>query len=203
MADTADKETTDTTDGGVDNQPADGVQSADKPDEAPAWFKPFAEEVRGKFTQVGKDLGRIRAKDKPKDTPKEGQDQPAPGVSREDMAAGFQLVQALATIPAEAAAMIQEQVEDGTSYAQALLMAQLAKTMAPENGTKTPKTSAEARRQAPTKKTPPHPKSVQEFLELQARAKGPEASQADKDRYKSIMDDDDFNVNELPQYLRR
>ena len=95
--------------------------------------------------------------------------------------------------------MIADMLDDGASIQDALRMAKLAQAMAPANGA-SPKSPAEPRRQAPTQKAPQHPRSVQEFMDLQRKANAKD--QAAMAQVEALMQDDTFDLNRLPQYTR-
>lgn len=172
------------------------VQSPPKSDDQPpAWFKAYADKVDGKFTQVGKDLGRLRGKVKSEDQQPEQQ----PAMTRDELLAAQELGRVQAGLTDEANAMIADMLDDGASFRDALRMAKMAKAMAPANGAQN-KSPAEPRRQAPSPKAPKHPKSVDEYMALQRKANG--GDQSAKDRIEALSQDSTFDLNTLPQYAR-
>ena len=189
-------------------EPTDTQETLDKTDapevtsqtQAPDFekaFKDFQDEVRGKLTQVGKDLGRVRGKVKEKNQEPE---EPKTSVSRDDIDAARKLGRIQATLPEEISAEIDELLDNGGSYSDALKMADMAKKImskVPANEDQN-KSQANPRRQAPNRTRPERPRSVKDFMDLQKKARG--GDKAAKERYDALMDDDNFDLSALPQY---
>ena len=163
----------------------------------PEWFKSFADEVNGKFTKMGQDLGAVREKVRGQDgrtKSEEGKGNDAtskPSLSVEDLDAAMRLGEVRAQLPEDARAYLEEQKQEkGLSFSATLELAQAIHRFGarPDSngGAKPPPRGHGAK---PPPSTPVLPTTQIEFMEW--RKSSPEKANA-------CFDHPDFDFQKLP-----
>jgi hypothetical protein len=156
-------------------------------EQPPKWFIDFAERIDGRIGLLGKDLGKLRERSKgavaANAAEADGQSaaNATASVSHEDVGAAMRLGTLLGKLSPEAAQHIQESLDGGVSYSQALREAELIARFSNSNpnGGATPHVAPTAKAASAQPRTAPNlPKTRAELIAL---------SKNNPQLYKTIM----------------